>query len=117
MTGLNPDYGCVVVGANMGLQKMTKEHIGLCLFLKIPFFVIITKTDMAPKNKYDETVDEMKKLLKHKLLNKFPLEITDKTSENVLNLIYLGNDQDHLTDAIRKHLPHLPSFKCYQGRI
>ena len=47
------DFGCVVVGANMGLQKMTKEHIGLCLFLKIPFFVIITKIDMAPQNKYE----------------------------------------------------------------
>ena len=24
LTGLSPDFGCVVVGANMGLQKMTK---------------------------------------------------------------------------------------------
>ena len=24
LTGLTPDFGCVVVGANMGLQKMTK---------------------------------------------------------------------------------------------
>jgi GTPase len=82
LTGLTPDFGCVVVGANMGLQKMTKEHIGLCLFLKIPFFVIITKIDLAPENKYAETLEELKKLLKHKLLNKFPIEITDKTSDN-----------------------------------
>lgn len=53
LTGLSPDFGCVVVGANMGLQKMTKEHIGLCLFLKIPFFIVLTKVDMAPQNKYD----------------------------------------------------------------
>jgi len=51
LTGLSPDYGCVVIGANMGLQKMTKEHIGLCLFLKIPFFIILTKVDLAPENK------------------------------------------------------------------
>lgn len=57
----------------MGLQKMTREHIGLCLFLKIPFFVIITKIDMAPQNKYEETMNEIKKILKSKLLNKFPL--------------------------------------------
>lgn len=82
LTGLTPDFGCVVVGANMGLQKMTKEHIGLCLFLKIPFFIIVTKIDLAPENKYSETLDELKKLLKHKLLNKFPIEITDKTTEN-----------------------------------
>jgi GTPase len=40
----------------MGISKMTREHIGLCLFLKIPFFVIITKIDLAPQNKYEETI-------------------------------------------------------------
>jgi hypothetical protein len=34
---------------------------------------------MAPRNKYEETLDELKKLLKHKLLNKYPIEITNKT--------------------------------------
>lgn len=53
LTGLAPDFSCVVVGANMGLSKMTREHIGLCLFLKIPFFVIITKIDLAPQNKFE----------------------------------------------------------------
>jgi len=84
LTGLAPDFGCVVVGANMGIQKMTKEHIGLCLFLKIPFFIVVTKVDMCPQNKFEETIDELRKILKHKLLNKFPIEITDKTSENEL---------------------------------
>jgi GTPase len=79
-----PEFGCVVVGANMGLQKMTKEHIGLCLFLKIPFFIIVTKVDLAPQNRYEETIEELKKLLKHKLLNKFPIEITEKTTHNEL---------------------------------
>jgi len=67
----------------MGLQKMTKEHIGLCLFLKIPFFVILTKIDLAPQNKIEETIDELKKLLKHKLLNKFPILIKDNMPEKV----------------------------------
>lgn len=77
LTGLSPDFGCVVIGANMGLQKMTREHIGLCLFLKIPFFIILTKVDLAPQNKYDETLGEIKKILKNKLLNKFPILISD----------------------------------------
>ena len=51
LTGLSPDFGCVVVGANMGVKKMTKQHIELCLFLKIPFFIILTKIDMASQNK------------------------------------------------------------------
>ena len=82
LTGLSRDFGCVVIGANMGVQKMTKEHIGLCLFLKIPFFIVLTKVDMCPQNKYDETLEELRKILRHKLLNKFAIEITDKTTEN-----------------------------------
>ena len=67
----------------MGLQKMTREHIGLCLFLKIPFFVIVTKVDMAPENKYQETMSEIKKILKSKLLNKFPMIMNEKVTKKV----------------------------------
>ena len=87
LTGLSPDFGVVIVGANMGMQKMTKEHIGLCLFLKIPFFIVVTKIDLAPQNKYEETVTELKKLLKHKLLNKFPIEIKENTPANEIQKI------------------------------
>ena len=36
------DYGILVIGSNMGITHMTKEHIALCLSFKIPFFVIVT---------------------------------------------------------------------------
>lgn len=77
LTGLAPDFSCVVVGANMGLSKMTREHIGLCLFLKIPFFVIITKIDLAPQNKFEETLNEIKKILKSRLLNRYPILMSE----------------------------------------
>ena len=32
----------------MGLSKMTKEHLGVSLFLKIPFAIVLTKVDLAP---------------------------------------------------------------------
>lgn len=38
MTGSMPDYACIVISANNGIQRMTKEHLGLCLALKIPFY-------------------------------------------------------------------------------
>lgn len=84
LTGLSPDFGCVVIGANMGIQKMTKEHIGLCLFLKIPFYVVLTKIDIAPENKLEETIDELKRILKSRILNKLPIMIKDNTSEEEL---------------------------------
>ena len=36
MTGLFVDYGLILVGSNMGITKMTKEHLGILLYLKIP---------------------------------------------------------------------------------
>ena len=35
LTGLLPDYAMIVVGANMGVQRMTKEHLGVALALKV----------------------------------------------------------------------------------
>jgi GTPase len=64
LVSMAPDYATIIVGANMGVPKMTREHLGLCLFLKIPFIIVLTKVDIAPKNVYDETLDTIKSLVK-----------------------------------------------------
>ena len=43
-----PDYAMLVVGANMGISRMTKEHLGITLALGVPIFFVITKIDIAP---------------------------------------------------------------------
>jgi len=35
---------------------MTREHIGITIALKIPFFVVLTKVDICPEEKYQETL-------------------------------------------------------------
>lgn len=64
LTGMNPDYCFVIVGANMGVSKMTREHLGIALSLKIPIIVIITKIDISPENIKFETFQNLQKLLK-----------------------------------------------------
>ncbi len=49
LTETFPDYAFIVVGANMCLLKMTKEHIQVAIALSIPLFVIITKIDISPE--------------------------------------------------------------------
>lgn len=61
--GYFPDYAIVVIGANRGVQDMTKEHMLVLLHLRIPFVVIITRIDIAPRDIYLETVDTVRKLL------------------------------------------------------
>merc|ERR1711977_778143 len=46
LTSQYPDYCVVVIGANMGIKKMTKEHIGIAQLLDIPMFIVFTKTDL-----------------------------------------------------------------------
>lgn len=59
LTGLYPHYGMVVVGANMGVQRMTKEHIGIAMSLKIPIFIVITKIDLAPPEVLSQTLNTL----------------------------------------------------------
>jgi elongation factor 1-alpha len=60
ITGLFVDYGIMIVGANMDDKSMdksdmTREHMGLLISNKIPFFVIITKIDICPEHVLIET--------------------------------------------------------------
>lgn len=48
LTGLMPDYCLLVVGSNMGVQMMTREHISIACALNIPMFVAVTKIDICP---------------------------------------------------------------------
>ena len=83
LTSLFPDYCLLVIGANMGISKMTKEHLGISLALNLPVIVVFTKIDLAPKNVYD---DNIKKILKIMKINcqKSPLLI--KTMEDINNV-------------------------------
>ena len=59
-----PDYAMILIGANMGMNKMTKEHLGICLAIGIPFFIVITKIDIAPEQVYEKTKATLQKILK-----------------------------------------------------
>jgi GTPase len=50
LVAMVPDYSMIIVGANMGVQKMTREHLGLSLFLGVPFIIVLSKIDIAPQN-------------------------------------------------------------------
>lgn len=64
MVGMVPEYTLIVIGANSGLTKMTKEHLGIALALEIPFFIVITKIDMVEQETLKKTINEIKKILK-----------------------------------------------------
>jgi GTPase len=80
-----PDLCFIMVGANRGVLKMTKEHIFLCLTLQIPFCIVITKIDMVKNNDHimKETSNSINKILKSPGVRKVPVKI--RSTEDVIN--------------------------------
>mmetsp|Transcript_44485 Transcript_44485/g.43151 ORF Transcript_44485/g.43151 Transcript_44485/m.43151 type:complete len:289 (+) Transcript_44485:9-875(+) len=75
LVGLLPDYSMIIVGANMGVSRMTKEHLGISLALKVPIFIVITKVDICPPTVYDETKETLVKILKSPGCQRMPVII------------------------------------------
>lgn len=63
ITGYFPDYALLFVAANRGLLKMTREHLGILLYMRIPFIVLVTRVDIAPQNIYNNTIMTLRKIM------------------------------------------------------
>lgn len=74
LTGLMPDYCLLVVGSNMGVQIMTREHISIACALDIPMFVAVTKVDICPPNILKTTRTALAKLLRANGKMPFPVK-------------------------------------------
>lgn len=83
MTGYVPDYCFLLIGANMGVTRMTKEHLGLALALKIPLIIVITKIDIAPEEILKKTLNDVQHILKMRGIKKMPIVI--KTDEDFIS--------------------------------
>ena len=63
LTGYSPHYVMLVISANAGIVPMTQEHLGYAIALEVPFFIIMTKVDITPKVKLQQTLDGLSKFL------------------------------------------------------
>lgn len=85
LTGCFPDFAVVVVGANMGILKMTKEHLGCVIALDIPLICVLTKIDIAPENVLNRTKKTLVRILESQGARKKPFEVrTDKDVDTCL---------------------------------
>ena len=68
----------VVVGANHGITRMTKEHVGMAIALNVPLFVVVTKIDLCPEPVMKETMKQLSRLLKLPGAKKQPYAVRSK---------------------------------------
>jgi GTPase len=59
ISGYLIDYVAIIINANTGIQLMTREHISLVYTLRIPMFIIYTKTDLCPPNIYKMNLEHI----------------------------------------------------------
>ncbi len=75
VSGCFPDYSFVIIGANRGILTMTKQHFTLLLSMNVPIIILITRTDITPKESYDLTLKQIDKYCKD--IIKIPAEFVN----------------------------------------
>jgi len=94
ISGYNINYAMVVVGANMGLCQVSKEHISVVMSLKIPIFFVVTKIDLTPEDIFLQTMDDIRDLM-HKYRQIYPggaQVIGEKTRYKIDEFIQIYKD-------------------------
>ncbi|MBD3192667.1 MAG: elongation factor 1-alpha [Candidatus Heimdallarchaeota archaeon] len=127
LTGHRPDYALLVVGANMGIVGMTKEHLGIALALKVPVFIVITKIDICPEHVLQQTIDQLTQILKLPGANKIPIIIRNQddvivsvknlTSGRIAPIFLTSNVTGENLDLLRQFLNLLPTNKNWEELI
>ena len=127
ITGYFPDYSIITIAANRGVLPMTKEHLGILLYLKIPIIIIITKIDITPKKIYENTINKLNKILKKTIFKRIPVYFNSneniekklmkyapiiKVNSKYIPIITVSNKNGDNINIVRKFILSLePRFK------
>uniref|UniRef100_A0A1B0G7J8 Tr-type G domain-containing protein n=1 Tax=Glossina morsitans morsitans TaxID=37546 RepID=A0A1B0G7J8_GLOMM len=98
LSGYSPHYAMLVLSAGGGFNGTSQEHLSIVRALEMPFFVVVTKTDITPP---DQTVQELKNLLTSIGCRKVPFVVTNtdevisagsnQFSENIVPIFCVSN--------------------------
>jgi len=125
IAGSLPDFALMCVDANRGgIVGMTKEHLSIMLGLKVPFFVIVTKIDMASEENRAATLEALLKMLKRPGVHKTPILVRNEqdvmtTVKNIAGGVITPIFQASCVTGeglgfIRMFLNHIPSRKMFK---
>lgn len=127
ISGSYPDYAFIMIGANMGIQAMTRQHMIICLMNKIPMIVIFTKIDMCPEHILKKNIDSVKATLSHSGVNKTPFMINNKSevlnychnvsSGVVVPILRISNVTGEGLDLLKMMLNCLPTRQHYHEQF
>jgi elongation factor 1-alpha len=73
LVGQRLDYGLLVVAADDGPTKTTREHLGILLAMELPTIVTITKADVVADDRFETVEREVERLLRD--VDRTPLSV------------------------------------------
>jgi len=120
LTGYSPELVMLLVAANRGLAGTTKEHLGLAIALKIPFLIVVTKTDLCTKEQTDRTIQQLERILKSPGCKKVPILVENlqdaetaaaSFSKQVTPIFKVSSVTGENLSLLRKFYFHLPSLR------
>lgn len=122
------DYCMLVVGANMGVLRMTKEHLAIALALKVPVYIVVTKVDIAPENIYEQTLTHLQRLLKSpsagkklpvlvKGIDEVTLCAQNLVNDRVVPIFSISNVTGKGLDLLRAFLNLVPSRRNWREHM
>jgi GTPase len=127
LTGNFPDYTMMVVGANMGVVGMTREHYQLTLAMKVPVYMVITKIDMCPANVLENTLDVLQKMLKAPGSMKLPMIVKTREdattaarnflSDRLVPIFLISSVTGESLDLLRHFLFMLPPTRDWNALL
>ena len=129
LVGQKLDYGLLVVAADDGPTRTTREHLGVLLATDLPTIVAITKTDAVDAERIEEVEREVERLLRE--VDKSPLRVArhgvdaavEEVSERVVPIVETSaitmeglETLDELFDRLPKTATDTGEFRMYVDR-
>jgi len=124
ISGCLIDYVSIIINANTGIQLMTREHISLVYTLRIPMFIIYTKTDLCPPNIYKMNLEYINTYYNKKMgletiviSNEDELKsIQDKYTKGckIVPIFPMSNVSGNGVELVRKFINELNLYTNYE---
>ncbi|MGM0716953.1 MAG: GTPBP1 family GTP-binding protein [Halobacteriota archaeon] len=121
LVGQKLDYGLLVVAADDGPTRTTREHLGILLATELPTIVAITKTDMVSGERVDEVEREVERVLRN--ADRTPLSVgrhgvaaaIDEISEQVVPIVATSAVTKVGLDTLDELFEQLPKTGAEEG--
>ena len=123
LVGQKLDYGLLVVAADDGPTKTTREHLGILLATELPTIVAITKADMVPEERVREVEREVERLLRN--ADRTPLSVErhgvdvalEEISEQVVPIVSTSAVTKAGLDTLDELFEQLPKTGAEEGEF